>query len=144
MVRPDVKNIVKYEYRCPFCREYLAMDETLSFKETLCPKCGKTITPQPLGLNSGPIVKLNLSLRQRRILAGLCGLFLGATGAHKFVLNYNLSGAIMLFLAIVLSALNPLWSIAIWFIGAMEGIIYLSTKDQIFKERYINKHRYWF
>lgn len=137
-------HIVKYEYKCPFCCKYLAMDETQSFKEMACPKCEKIITPKPSGLNPGPIIKLNLSLRQRRILAGLCGLFLGATGAHKFVLNYNLSGVIMLLLAIGLSTFNPWWWLAVWLIGALEGVIYLLTEDRTFEKRYINQHRYWF
>lgn len=137
-------DIVKYEYRCPFCRKHLAMDETHSFKEIACSACGKNIIPKPPGLSSGPLVKLNLSLRQRRILAGLCGLLLGATGAHKFVLNYNLSGVIMLIMAIALSTFNPWWCLAVWFIGALEGVIYLLTEDRIFEKRYISKHRYWF
>lgn len=120
------------------------MDETHSFKELPCPECGKNIIPEPPGLNPGPIVKLNLSLRQRRIAAGLCGLFLGATGAHKFVLNYNLCGVVMLLTAIVLSAFNPWWSLAVWFVGALEGVIYLLTEDRAFEKRYIIKHRYWF
>jgi TM2 domain-containing membrane protein YozV/DNA-directed RNA polymerase subunit RPC12/RpoP len=136
--------IVKYEYKCLFCGKYLSVDETLSFKEMPCPECFKTITPVPPGLSRGPLIKVDLNIRKRRILAGLCGLMFGATGAHKFVLIHNFTGVIMLLASIVLSSVNPWLWLVVWSIGAVEGVIYLSVSDSEFERSRLAGKRYWF
>ncbi len=135
---------VKYEYKCPFCKKWLNVDESESFHEYPCPECGQTIIPEPPGLNKGPLVKVNLDVRHRRILAVILGYSLGMLGAHKFVLNYNLTGVIMLFASIVAGSVNPLLLLGLWMIGALEATIYLVTSDETFEKRYIQGKRYWF
>ncbi|QDU57702.1 TM2 domain-containing protein [Aeoliella mucimassa] len=76
-----------------------------------------------------------------KIVAGLCGIFLGWLGVHKFVYGATTPGIIMLLITICTCG----WAaIIVWGIGAVEGIIYLTKSDQDFEEEYMIGKKGWF
>lgn len=76
-----------------------------------------------------------------RIVAALCGIFLGALGIHKFVLGFNTPGLIMLGVTVITCGIGGLLMGAIGFI---EGVIYLTASDDSFHQRYVVEKREWF
>lgn len=79
-----------------------------------------------------------VSAENKKVLAGLLGIFLGWTGAHKFVLGYTKEGVILL-IASVLTC-GAAGSI----IGLIEGIIYLTKSDEDFYQTYQVGKKPWF
>ena len=78
----------------------------------------------------------------KKLAAGLLGIFFGSIGVHKFVLGFNTPGIIMLVLTIVLSiATCGIAGFVMGTIGLIEGIIYLTKTPQEFKEIYIDGQR---
>ena len=87
----------------------------------------------------------------KKIAAGICGIFLGTFGVHKFVLGLN-SGAVTM-LVISLSGLvlgaftcGMTWMVvpAMHVIGLVEGILYLTKSDAEFYHVYMVQRRQWF
>lgn len=74
----------------------------------------------------------------KKIAAGLCGIFLGVFGVHKFVLGYTSEGVIMLVIGLFTCG------IATSIIGLIEGIIYLTKTDAEFDAVYVHNKRGWF
>jgi TM2 domain-containing membrane protein YozV len=85
----------------------------------------------------------------KKVLAGLLGIFLGGFGVHKFILGYNTEGIILL--SIFLISL-PLMCVIIgmltiyipFIIGLIEGIIYLTKSDEEFYQTYQVRKKAWF
>jgi TM2 domain-containing membrane protein YozV len=76
-----------------------------------------------------------------RIAAGVCGIFLGAFGIHKFILGYQKEGLTMLLVTIcTLGCAYPIMHV----IGLVEGIIYLCATDQQFEQTYVYGKKGWF
>ena len=75
----------------------------------------------------------------KKLAAGLCGIFLGAFGVHKFVLGYNTSGVIML-----VASLTCIGYPIMHVIGLIEGIMYLAKNDAEFYQEYIVNRKEWF
>lgn len=75
----------------------------------------------------------------KKLAAGLCGIFLGAFGVHKFVLGYNTSGVIMLVASLTCVG-YPIMHV----IGLIEGIMYLAKNDAEFYQEYIVNRKEWF
>lgn len=73
----------------------------------------------------------------KKLLAGLLGILLGWTGAHKFVLGYQKEGIIQLVVSLVTCGLFGI-------VGIIEGIIYLTKSDQEFVDIYITGRKGWF
>jgi len=73
--------------------------------------------------------------------AGLCGIFLGALGIHKFVLGLTTPGVIMLLVSLLTCGFG---AIPMGIIGLVEGIIYLSKSDEDFYEIYVVEKKGWF
>ncbi len=73
----------------------------------------------------------------KKILAGLLGIFLGGFGAHKFVLGYTKEGIIQLVVTFVTCGLFSV-------VGLIEGIIYLTKTDEEFVATYITGRKGWF
>ncbi|BCU76644.1 NINE protein [Luteolibacter sp. LG18] len=73
----------------------------------------------------------------KKLLAGLLGILLGWTGAHKFVLGYQKEGIIQLVGSIVTCGFGGI-------VGIIEGIIYLTKSDQEFVDTYVNGRKPWF
>jgi len=78
---------------------------------------------------------------EKKILAGLLGIFLGGLGIHKFVLGYSKAGLIMLLVSLLSCGIGyPLMHL----FGLIEGIIYLTKSDADFVATYVNNKKEWF
>lgn len=77
----------------------------------------------------------------RKLAAGLLGIFLGAFGIHKFVLGYTKAGVIMLVVTVVTCGAG---GFVMGVIGLIEGIIYLTNTPEAFQATYIDGHKEWF
>lgn len=73
----------------------------------------------------------------KKLLAGLLGILLGWTGAHKFVLGYQKEGIIQLVVSLVTCGLFGI-------VGLIEGIIYLTKSDEEFVATYVTGRKGWF
>jgi TM2 domain-containing membrane protein YozV len=81
----------------------------------------------------------------KKIAAGICGIFLGFLGVHKFILGYSTEGAIMLLVSLVAGIFTCGISTSVMgIIGLVEGIIYLTKSDREFIDTYVNKKQGWF
>ena len=77
----------------------------------------------------------------KKVLAGILGIVLGAFGIHKFILGYTTEGIIMLAITIVsCGILGMVTSV----IGIVEGIMYLTKSDEEFVRTYIQNKKGWF
>lgn len=77
----------------------------------------------------------------KKIVAGICGILLGAFGVHKFILGYTTEGIIMLLISLLTcGAGSPVMGI----IGLVEGILYLTKTDEVFVQTYITNKKGWF
>lgn len=74
---------------------------------------------------------------EKKLLAGLLGILLGWTGAHKFALGYTKEGIIQLIVSIVTCGFFGI-------VGIIEGIIYLTKSDAEFVATYITGRKGWF
>jgi TM2 domain-containing membrane protein YozV len=78
---------------------------------------------------------------EKKIMAGVFGIVLGALGIHKFILGYTKEGLIMLLVSVLSCGLvAPVMGI----IGLIEGIIYLTKTDEDFVRIYIENKKGWF
>jgi TM2 domain-containing membrane protein YozV len=77
----------------------------------------------------------------KKIPAGLCGIFLGPLGVHKFVLGLTTPGIIMLLFTILTLGFG---SLIMGPIGLIEGILYLTKSDREFYQRYAVEKKGWF
>lgn len=81
----------------------------------------------------------------KKILAGVLAIILGAFGVHKFILGYNKEGIILLVVTIVLGALTcGIGASFAGLIGLIEGIIYLTKSDAEFYATYQVGKKPWF
>ncbi len=85
----------------------------------------------------------------KKMAAGLCAILLGSLGVHKFVLGYNVEGAIMLAVTLIGYATMCFFIGFLFFwipgvIALIEGIIYLTKTDEEFYETYQKNKRAWF
>ncbi|MEN9213692.1 MAG: TM2 domain-containing protein [Gloeomargarita sp. DG02_4_bins_56] len=76
----------------------------------------------------------------KKIAAGLCGIFLGSFGVHKFILGYTTEGLIMLLVTFLTCGLG---GIVMSIIGIIEGIIYLTMSDEQFVNTYVLNKKGW-
>jgi len=93
-------------------------------------------TPPPPNYTGQPIPGAD-----KKILAGLLGIFLGAFGIHKFVLGYQKEGIIMLVITVATCGLG---SMVTSIIGLIEGIMYITKTDEEFVQTYITNQKPWF
>ncbi|OUS17780.1 hypothetical protein A9Q93_04825 [Nonlabens dokdonensis] len=85
----------------------------------------------------------------KKVLAGILGIFFGGIGVHKFILGYNTEGFILLGIFLISF---PLMCIIIGvftmyipiLIGLIEGIIYLTKSDEEFYHTYQLNKKAWF
>jgi TM2 domain-containing membrane protein YozV len=77
----------------------------------------------------------------KKLAAGLTGIFLGAFGIHKFLLGYTTPGVIMLVVTLVTCGFG---GFVMGVIGLIEGIIYLTKTPEEFKSTYIDAQKEWF
>jgi TM2 domain-containing membrane protein YozV len=93
--------------------------------------------------------KVTNSTENKKMLAGLLAIFLGAFGVHKFILGYKKEGIIMLVISIVGIVLSCIgvgvfivWGMGL--IGLIEGIMYLTKSDEEFYNTYQAGSKPWF
>jgi TM2 domain-containing membrane protein YozV len=89
--------------------------------------------------------KMTNSGENKKMLAGLLAIFLGAFGVHKFILGYTKEGVIMLVATVLLMVLTCGtlgWVVGI--IGVIEGILYLTKSDEEFFNTYQAGRKPWF
>lgn len=77
----------------------------------------------------------------KKLAAGLLGIFLGSFGIHKFVLGYTKAGLIMLLVTVLTCGIA---GFVMGLIGVIEGIIYLTQTPQEFKATYLEGRKEWF
>lgn len=77
----------------------------------------------------------------KKLAAGLLGIFLGAFGIHKFVLGYTTPGVIMLVVTVLTCGLA---GFVMGVIGVIEGILYLGKTPAEFQALYIDGRKEWF
>ena len=77
----------------------------------------------------------------KKLAAGLLGIFLGSFGLHKFVLGYTKAGLIMLLVTVLTCGVA---GFVMGLIGVIEGIIYLTQTPQEFKATYLEGRKEWF
>jgi TM2 domain-containing membrane protein YozV len=77
----------------------------------------------------------------KKIVAGICGILLGALGIHKFILGYTTQGIIMLLVTVLTLGLA---GFVTGIIGLIEGIIYLTKSDEDFSRIYVQNKKGWF
>lgn len=76
----------------------------------------------------------------KKVIAGICGILIGALGVHKFILGYTTEGVIMLLVSVLsCGLLSPFMGI----LGLIEGIIYLTKPDNEFISTYVNNKKGW-
>jgi TM2 domain-containing membrane protein YozV len=93
-----------------------------------------------------PMATLSESeLSNKKLAAGLTGIFLGAFGVHKFILGYTKAGVIMLVVSLAGGVVTcGLASFVIGVIGLIEGILYLTKTNEEFQATYIDAVKDWF
>ena len=84
-------------------------------------------------------------ISNKKLAAGLLGIFLGSFGIHKFVLGYNNAAIVMMVVSLAGGLLTcgvatGLMSI----IGLIEGMIYLTKTTDEFRESYLDQQKPWF
>ena len=93
------------------------------------------------GYSNGPSQNQNFSNRnyrsEKKLAAGLLGIFAGIVGANKFYLGYINQGLIQI-------VLNVCTRGAASVIPFIEGIIYLTMSDEQFDQTYIQNKKGWF
>lgn len=93
------------------------------------------------GYSNGPSQNQNFSNRnyrsEKKLAAGLLGIFAGIFGANKFYLGYINQGLIQI-------VLNVCTCGAASVIPFIEGIIYLTMSDEQFDQTYIQNKKGWF
>ena len=78
-------------------------------------------------------------ISNKKLAAGLTGIFLGAFGVHKFILGYTKPAVIMLVVSLAGGVVTfGLASFVMGVIGLIEGIIYLTKTDAQFQAQYLD------
>ena len=81
----------------------------------------------------------------KKILAGVLAILLGAFGVHKFILGYNKEGIIMLVITLILGFVTcGIAASLMGVISLIEGIIYLTKSDEEFYNTYQAGKKAWF
>lgn len=88
--------------------------------------------------------KVTDNSENKKMLAGLLGIFLGTIGVHKFILGYTKEGVILLVLGILGFFTCGITSMISWAIGVIEGIMYLTKSDEEFYNTYQAGSKPWF
>ena len=122
-----------------FCTKCGAQNE--DFAQT----CSQCQTPLPVigGYEQTPPTAYGESPQDlkagadKKLVAGLCGIFLGGFGVHKFILGYTNEGIIQIVISVLTCGLGGI-------VGLIEGIIYLTKSDEEFVRTYIQNRRPWF
>ena len=80
-------------------------------------------------------------ISNKKLAAGLTGIFLGAFGVHKFILGYTKPAVIMLVVSLLTCGVGYF---VFQVIGIIEGIIYLTKSNAEFEAEYLDGQKDWF
>ena len=80
----------------------------------------------------------------KKLVSGILAILLGWLGVHKFYLGYTVEGVIMLVVGIGGFLLCGIPTTAVWVIGVVEGILYLTKTDDEFVKTYVVGRKGWF
>jgi TM2 domain-containing membrane protein YozV len=80
-------------------------------------------------------------ISNKKLAAGLTGIFLGAFGVHKFILGYTKPAAIMLVVSLLTCGVGYF---VFQVIGIVEGVIYLTKSNAEFEAEYLDGQKDWF
>ncbi|MCU0529066.1 MAG: TM2 domain-containing protein [Cyanobium sp. Prado107] len=84
-------------------------------------------------------------ISNKKLAAGLTGIFLGAFGVHKFILGYTKPAVIMLVVSLAGGLVTcGVASFVMGVIGLIEGIIYLTKTNDEFEATYLDAEKSWF
>ena len=91
------------------------------------------------------MANINPSHPTKQLLAGYCGIILGAFGVHKFILGYAPQGFIMLVISVGGGSLRYGGAFLIMLlVGLIEGMIYLNKSPEEFVNTYFVNKQGWF
>jgi TM2 domain-containing membrane protein YozV len=107
-------------------------------KASICPECGVRQPDVRRKRSGDPVLR---EANGKKMAAGLCGIFLGAFGIHKYILGMNKAGTLMLLVTVLSCGIG--YAVT-HIIGLIEGIIYLTKSDEEFYELYIVEKKEWF
>lgn len=97
---------------------------------------------QPLqSVNQAQIADWKAMGADKKVVAGVLAIVLGALGVHKFILGYTTEGIIMAAITVVSCGIL---AIVPSVIGIVEGIMYLTKSDEEFVRTYIQSKKGWF
>jgi TM2 domain-containing membrane protein YozV len=82
-----------------------------------------------------------IEISNKKMAAGLTGIFLGAFGVHKFILGYTKSAVIMLGASLLTCGVGYL---IFQVIGIVEGVKYLMKSNVEFQAEYLDAKKDWF
>lgn len=99
--------------------------------------------PTPAPAAAAPVAS-NSNAKDKKLLAGILGIVLGAYGVHKFILGYQKEGIIMAVTGVVGIFLCGIPTLVTAIIGLIEGIMYLTKSDEEFDRIYIQGKKTWF
>ena len=124
---------------CPTC-------QTQNFQSGRCTNCGTVLPISPMPMQR---VQYDASGKpagsDKKVVAGVVAILLGALGIHKFILGYTTEGIIMLVASLVGGFfLCGIPTMAMSIIGIVEGIMYLTKSDEEFSSTYIANKKGWF
>ena len=77
----------------------------------------------------------------KKMVAGICGILIGAFGIHKFLIGLTTPGLIMLLVTVCTCGIG---ASVMGVIGLVEGIIYLTKSDEEFYQLYAVQKKEWF
>ena len=80
-------------------------------------------------------------ISNKKLAAGLTGIFLGSLGVHKFILGYTKAGVITLVVSVATCGIG---GTVMGVIGLIEGIIYLTKTPEEFRLMYLDQRKEWF
>lgn len=80
-------------------------------------------------------------ISNKKLAAGLTGIFLGAFGVHKFILGYTKAAVIMLVVSLLTCGVGYF---VFQVIGIIEGVIYLTKSNAEFETEYLDGQKDWF
>ena len=118
-------------------------DETAQFCNTCqAPLSAVDTGYQPMqSVHPGALTDWKALGGDKKIIAGVLGILLGALGVHKFILGYTTEGVIMLLVSVLSCGIL---AVVPSVIGIVEGIMYLTKSDEEFVRTYIQSKKGWF
>ena len=117
------------------------------WKPPMAPASGQAVDFEAAGREALAIYPLDgplISGEKSKIAAALLAIFLGTLGIHKFYLNKNGSGLVMLLISVFGLAFAGLPTALMSVIAFIEGIIYLTHNDEDFERLYVRGNKAWF